>query len=624
MKTSPENKGKKRLKLNLYMRRKLTVAYMLAAAVLFVFSLYMIVMISRRGEEYQRVVLAQQGYSTASVPFKRGNIVDRNGTLLAYSEEVYNLILDPSVILYSPRKSETQPNRAVTVDAVARIFSVEKSEVERILEENPSSQYVRFARRLSEEDKNRFLDYQSSYNDAEDERGRPLHEDQIVGVWFESEYKRTYPNGTLGSTVLGFSGVDSGEGHWGLEESYNDYLVGVNGKSYAFVNQNGEYERIIEEPSDGKTVVSTIDWYIQSVVEKHIKEFTDKEIYKNVGVVVMDPRNAEILALATDKRFDPGDPTNLSYSYKAEQLLNITDEERGELQNQMWRNFVISDANSPGSVSKELTVAIGLEENVVTPDEKFVCDGGEKIATEYIRCVHTHGTLVLEEGLWYSCNDVMMNIAGRLSAESMVRYQRNLGLGSPTGVDLPGEAGGLIFNEDNMSVVDMAMCSFGQAYSCTMMQMASAYCALVNGGYYYQPRIVRQIEDAGGGLVKKMEPELVRSVITEKISEYIRMAAYNTVQSTSTAGVGRIDGYKIGGKTSTAQKYPIEEGRFFCAYIAFVPADNPQLLVYAVVDEPETEMTEDGPDTSNRKTVLLERAIMEELLPYLGIPKTEQ
>lgn len=620
MKTSRENDVKKRLKINIYMRRKLTIAFGLVSAVLFALALYIVVLMRNNGEEYQKNILSQQNYSATLIPFKRGNIVDRNLTLLAYSEEVYNLILDPSVILYQPKAgSGVAPNRQATVDALLACYDVTREEVEKVLSENADSRYIRFLRRISEEDKNRFLNYQTEYNTAQTADGKDAHSDRVTGVWFETEYERAYPYKELACTVLGFSGADTSEGHWGLEEYYNDYLSGVNGRSYSFMNRNGEYEQVMQAATDGCTVVSTIDWTIQSIVERKIREFTANNIYTNVGVIVMDPTDSTVLAMATDKHFDPADPMNFSSMYTQGELDALTDEERSALQNKIWRNYTISDTYSPGSVSKELTVAMCLEEAVANADTIFDCDGGEDIHGTYIHCTASHGTINLEQSLWYSCNDAMMNLASRVSVATMLRYERNFGLGSRTGIDLPGEASGLIFTEGNMSAVDMATCSFGQGYSSTMIQMAASYCALINGGYYYQPRIVSRILDAGGSLVKDLTPELIRKVVTEETSEYLRMAAYHTVQSESTASVGRIDGYKVGGKTGTAQKYPIEEQEFVISYMAFAPADNPKVLIYAIVDEPE----HDGEEVSNRGAVLLERDIMMEVLPYLGVPKEE-
>lgn len=622
MKTSRETDGKKRLKLNIYMRRKLTIAFGVASAVLFALALYLVFMIRDNGESYQKKILTQQDYSATVVPFRRGSIVDRNGTVLAYSEEVYNLILDPSVILYSPKNDGSQPNRKATVDALCQSLDLEREAVEKVLNENPESQYIRMARQLSAAQRDSFNQAMESYNKARDSEGKSLHSDKVTGVWFETEYKRTYPENTLACTVQGFSGADAAEGHWGIEEYYNQYLSGIDGRKYSYMNHNGEREQVLQNAENGSTVVSTIDWYIQSIVEKKIKEYIEdpSHEYKNVGVIVMDPTNAEILAMATDKSFDPNHPMDLSHSYSQKELALMTEEELTEARNQMWRNFTISDANSLGSVGKTLTVAMGLEEAAVSEESTFVCDGGEDINGVYVGCTAKHETLSLEEVLWWSCNDGVMNIVGRLNVPSMLRYQRNFGFGSRTGVDLPGEAGGFIFSEENMSAVDMATSSFGQGYSATMLQMAAAYCALINGGYYYQPRIARQIVDENGSLVKKIEAELVKTIVTEETSAFLRKALFNTVESWSSASEGHIDGYKVGGKTSTAQKYPIEDERFLIAYIAFAPSDNPQLLVFAVVDEPEHE----GTQVSNEGAVILEREIMREILPYIGIPQTEE
>ncbi|MBQ4425834.1 MAG: penicillin-binding protein 2 [Lachnospiraceae bacterium] len=610
MKTS-QDADNKTVKLTLFMRRKLAFIYILVAAVLFALAVYIVVMISKKGEEYQKIILSQQGYSTTSVPFRRGSIMDRNYTTLAYSEEVYNLILDPSVILYTGNKNNPSPNRAATVQALSECFGYPESELQELLDTQPDSQYIRYARQLSEESVNRFLAYQNSYNSE--------HNDRVTGVWFEKEYKRLYPYKDLACTVLGFSGADASEGHWGLEEYYNESLTGTNGKTYGYMNADGVYEQVAIAPTGGYTLVSTVDFTIQSIVEQKVNEFCENNRYTNVGVIVMNPQTGEILAMDTDKRFDLNNPMDFTLMVPEEELEAMTDEEKSELQNQIWRNYTISDAYSPGSVSKELTVAMALEENAVNPETIFYCDGGETINGVHIGCIAEHGTINLEQALWVSCNDALMNMSTRLSVSQFLRYQREYGLGQRTGLDLPGEAAGLLFSETNMSAVDMATSSFGQGYSCTMIQMAAAYCALINGGNYFQPHIVRQILDENGGVIKTIEPQLVRQIVTEETSAFLRLAAYDTVEYGTSPQQAKIAGYKIGGKTGTAQKYPIEEHEYVISFMGFSPVDTPQLLVYAVVDEPEHE----GTEVSSFPAIWLERDIMAEILPYLGIPKED-
>ena len=570
------------------MRRKLAFTFILVAAVLFAYVVYLLILMRNSGEEYQQRILSQQGYDMQALAFRRGNITDRNGTVFAYSEEVYNLILDPSVILYTANPKKPQPNREATVDALVSVFGYSRDEIEAVLDEKPDAPYVRFAMQLSAEEKERFLQYQTEYNTAKDSSKKRLHQDRVTGVWFETEYKRMYPYGTLGCTVLGFSGAESAEGHWGIEEYYNSSLSGVNGKIYSYISPEGDYESVTEAAVGGRTVVSTIDYNVQKIVEEEIAKFKPLHEYKNIGVVVMDPTSGEILGMATDKVFDPNTPMDFSAVVSDEEFEAMTEEERAALQNSVWRNFTVSDAYSPGSVSKELTVAMALG----------------------------HGMMDVTGAVMLSCNDALMNIGTRLNVPTMLKWQRQFGLGSRTGVDLPGEATGILFTEENMSAIDLATCSFGQGYSSTMIQMASAYCSILNGGYYYTPHIVRQLLDENGNVVKNVEPELVRTTISEATCEFMKQAAYETVQNGGGYGA-RIPGHTVGGKTGTAQKYPIEEQNYVVSFMGFTPAASPKLLVYVVVDELEHE----GTDVSSLPVVEFERDIMQRIIPYLGIPE---
>ncbi len=599
------------------MRRKLAFTFIMVAAVLFALAVYLLVLMRNNGKEYQQRILSQQGYDTSLLAFRRGNITDRNGTVLAYSEEVYNLILDPSVILYSSNPQKPEPNREATVEALVQVFGYSRDEINAILDEKPDAPYIRFARQLSAEDRDRFLQYQTEYNTAKDKNKKKLHQDKVTGVWFETEYKRMYPYDTLACTVLGFSGAESAEGHWGIEEYYNSSLSGIPGKVYSYISPEGDYESVSEAAVGGCTVVSTIDYNVQKIVEEEIANYREKHEYKNIGVIVMDPTSGEILGMATDKVYDPNDPMDFSAVVSDEELNAMTDDERSALQNSVWRNFAVNDAFSPGSVSKELTVAMALEENVIEPDTTFYCDGSEMVQGRTIHChkLEGHGAMDVTGALMQSCNDALMNIASRLNAPTMLKWQRLFGLGSRTGIDLPGEAAGILFTEENMSLIDLATCSFGQGYSSTMVQMASAYCSILNGGYYYTPHIVRQLLDENGNTVKTVEPELVRTTISESTCEFLKQAAYETVQSGGGTRA-KIKGYTVGGKTGTAQKYPIEEHNYVISFMGFTPAFNPKLLVYAVIDEPEHEDT----TVSSSSAVELERDIMKRIIPYLGIP----
>ena len=601
------------------MRRKLAFTYILVAAVLFAFVVYLLILMRNNGKEYQQKILSQQGYDTQALAFRRGNITDRNGTVLAYSEEVYNLILDPSVILYTANPQKPEPNRQATVDALAAVFGYSRDEINALLDERPDAPYVRYARKLSAEDRDRFLQYQTEYNTAKDKNKKKLHQDKVTGVWFETEYKRLYPYETLACTVLGFSGAESAEGHWGIEEYYNASLSGVNGKVYSYISSEGDYEIVTEAAVSGHTVVSTIDYNVQKIVEEEIAKFKNmpEHKYKNIGVIVMDPTSGEILGMATDKVYDPNDPMDFSAVISDEEWEAMTDEDRAAFQNSVWRNFAVNDAYSPGSVSKELTVAMALEENVIETDTTFYCDGSETIQGNTIHChkLEGHGLLTVTGALMQSCNDALMNIGCRLNTQTMLKWQRQFGLGSRTGIDLPGEATGILFTEENMRLVDLATCSFGQGYASTMIQMASAYCSILNGGYYYTPHIVRQLLDENGSVVRTVEPELVRTTVSESTCEFLKQAAFETVDHGG-GYMAEIPGHTVGGKTGTAQKYPIEEHNYVISFMGFTPAFDPKLLVYAVIDEPEHE----GTVVSSQPAVELEREIMKRIIPYLGIP----
>ncbi len=579
---------------------------------------HLVVISSKREEEYGKIVLSQQGYSTQATPARRGSITDRNYTVMAYSEEVYNLILDPSVINYTINESNPRPNRNATIEALTTVFGYSRSKVEKAIDENPKSAYVRFDFRLSEADKERFLAYQEDYN-SEDEKGNPKHSDKVKGVWFEGEYMRVYPGGMRGATVMGYSN-DSAEGHWGLEEYYNEQLTGTPGKSYSYINGDGNKESVTVDPIGGYTLVSTLDYTVQGLIEQKIREFLQTHECTDLGVVVMDPSNGEVLGLATDKTPDPNNPKDISSLYTKLEEATMTDAEVTAARTNLWRNFAVSDSYTPGSVSKELTVAMALEENAVTPEMLFSCNGGETVQNTFIKCNGEHGTIDLRGALMQSCNVAMMNISTRVSASTFLRYQHEMGLGLPTGIDLPGEASGIMFALKDLTPINLATSSFGQGFTCTMMQMAAAYCSLINGGYYFQPRIVSQILDENGGLVEEKRAVLVRQTVTEETSVFLRDAALKTVTE-GTAGAAKIDGYTVGGKTGTAQKYPLTDEKYVTSFMAFAPAEDAKVLVYVVINEP---VVEDISTISAHDATVLEQEIMTAILPYLGIRKTAE
>ncbi|MCD8010901.1 MAG: penicillin-binding protein 2 [Lachnospiraceae bacterium] len=589
------------------MKQKLAFSFVLVAAALFVLVIVIFRIIQVNGEEYSKTVLTQQNYSSTVLPFQRGTITDRNQTVLAASEQVYNVILDPAVI-----NTGSEDDIDATLTALVEVFGYDRSELETILEEKAESSYVRYERYLSEEEKEAFETYEEEYESTKENTA------SILGVWFESEYQRVYPYSTLACTALGFSSSDSSQGNWGIEQYYNDYLTGTDGREYGYMNSDGIVERTTQEAVDGNTVVTTLDYTIQSVVEEAIADYLEDMDAENIGVLVMDPDTAEILAMATDSVYDLNNPTDLSYCYTTEEIEDMDEEETSDALNQLWRNFTISDTYEPGSTAKTFTIAAALEEGLAESGDTFVCDGGQQVADYYIECSHTHGTITLEQALGYSCNDAMMQLASKMGKHIFSSYQTLFGLGSTTGIDLPGEATGLLYSEDEMGSVDLATNAFGQNFTATMVQMAAAYCSILNGGTYYQPHIVKEILSADGEVVEEIGSTDGRQSGSTPTWESLKAGLELAVEDESgTATLTQIDGYTVGGKTGTAEKYPRGNDEYVMSFIGFTTVEDPQVLVYVVIDNPQSD--DEDYSVSVKEAVRLEQKIMSSILDYMNI-----
>ena len=283
--------------------------------------------------------------------------------------------------------------------------------------------------------------------------------------------------------------------------------------------------------------------------------------------------------------------------------------------NQMWRNFCVNDTYEPGSPAKPMTVAAGLEEGVISQNDTFLCDGGQDVGGYRIKCsnIYGHGILTLEQSLMKSCNDAMMQIAAKLGVQRFAKYQKLFGMGQKTGIDLPGEAYGLIYNADNMGPTDLAVNSFGQSYNSTMIQMAAAFASVINGGSYYEPHVVKQILNEQGSVVKEVKPKLVRETVSESTSNFIKDALFRTV-SEGTGKAAAVEGYEIAGKTGTAKKIPRSAKNYLLSFCGFAPAYDPQVLVYVTIDTPHVE---DQPHSTYASGVFSK--IMGDILPYLNV-----
>lgn len=593
------------------MQSKLMVIFIMLMIVLFGLNYRLSAISLKSGNDYSLTVLQQQESTSRILPFKRGDILDRNGATLATSIKVYNLVLDPKVII-SDKGKYVEP----TLQALNQCFGYDVDELRELVNENPNSSYYVYEKKLSYEQIKDFKEIQN------DKKKNPF----IAGVWFEEEYERNYPFSNLACSVVGFT-ASGNVGVWGLESYYNDFLNGINGREFGFVDSDNNMETTIKGASDGDTIISTIDFNIQTIVEKHIKEYVKEYKPENVAVIVANPNNGEILAMASDRSFNLNDPRNLEGVYYKGKTISkkkankYTDKQKMDIYNEIWRNFCISDTYEPGSTFKPISVAAALEEAKASEEEIYDCDGKEFVEDwpKPIKCHNTsgHGKVDLAQVLMYSCNDGMMKVAFNLGKEKFSLYQENMGFGMKTGIDLPGESRGVVLDADKMSKVDLACYSFGQNFNATGVQMVSAFSSLINGGFYYEPHVVKKIVNANGGVVKNVEKKLVKQTATKSTCDFIKEALRRTITE-GTGSAAAVEGYVIGGKTGTAQKHDKEEEEYVLSFIGYAPHDNPQVVCYVIVDTPDV----DDPSSSSYASKLFGN-VMSEVLPYLNIFKTE-
>lgn len=623
VKTSKKKKNRKNANLNKIKTKKLAAMMLIILLAFAGLGVRLYVIARDNKNDYQKKILSQQRYDSTTLPYKRGTITDANGTILAVSEKVYNVVLDCKVMLADEKSQEP------TLAALAECFDLNRTELDKYVQENPNSQYYVLKKRISYDEMSVFLDRKNENNTEAAKKGN--EEMGIInGVWFEEEYIRRYPNNTLACDVIGFTGTDN-NGTYGLEEYYNDTLNGTNGREYGYLNDDATLERTTVAAVDGNSLVTTIDANIQAICEKYLKQFNDEHMNEareglgatNMGVIVMDCNNGEIKAMASYPNFDLNNPKDLSAYYTEEEIAQMeADETYYDTLNQLWRNFCISDTYEPGSTAKSLTLAMGLETGIITGNETYECTGALDVSDRHIRCnVRSgHGTLDVSGSLEQSCNVAFMKMGETIGVKNTVKYEQVFNIGLKTNIDLAGEArtASLVFNEDTMGPTELATSSFGQGFNVTMIEMAAAFSSIINGGYYYEPHVVSKITNAEGYTVKNIEPRVLKQTISSTTSEQMRQYLYAAVAE-GTGRSARPAGYAIGGKTGTAEKAARDKKNYVVSFIGFAPADDPQIVIYCVVDEPNVE----GQDHATYATGIVKN-ILTEVLPYLHISKTEE
>ncbi len=521
-----------------------------------------------------------------SIKAPRGIIYDRNGVEIAGNKPVCSI----SVI----HNQITDPETVIRV--LSEKLELSESEVRKKVEKYSSREKIK-----SNVDKT-----------IADE----IREMNLDGVMVDEDYKRFYPYSSLASKVIGFTGADN-QGIVGLEVMYDDVLMGQDGSINTLTTANGiEIANAAEtrvEPVPGHNLVISIDVNIQQYIEQAAMQVLEKKQANRVCIIVMNPQNGEIYALADVPEYDLNNPFTLNYEPAEGETVTQ------DMLNQMWRCFCINDTYEPGSTFKIITATSAFEEGVVSVDDSFYCPGYRIVEDRRIRChkVVGHGQETFKEGIMNSCNPVFMDIGARVGTADFYKNLEKLGLFEKTGVDLPGEANSIFHKEENVGAVELATMSFGQSFQITPLQLMRAVSAVINGGTLVTPHFGVYVTDENNHIIDKLEYGTEKNVISETTSETMK-ELLEAVVAEGTGHKAYVEGFRIGGKTATSEKLPRSSNKYISSFIGFAPADNPQVLTLILIDEPE------GVYYGGTIAAPVVGEIYNNILPYLGIEKSEE
>ena len=511
----------------------------------------------------------------------RGKLLDANGTVLATNKSVCTI----SVI----HNQIEEPEKVI--EMLVRELGIPEETARKRVEKVSSIERVK--------------------TNVAKETGDAIRAYGLSGVKVDEDYKRYYPYGTLASKVLGFTGAVN-QGILGLEVKYDEYLQGTNGKILTLTDARGiEIENAGEsrlEPVNGYDLCLSLDYNIQMYCEQAAKKVCTKKSADSVSVIVMNPQNGELMAMVNYPEFDLNNPFTLA----GDTGEAVSAEEKQNLLNKMWRNQCISDTYEPGSTFKIITAAAALEEGVVKLDDAFFCPGYKIVEDRRIRCARTtgHGAETFETGIMNSCNPVFMELGERLGAENFAGYFKQFGLLSKTNIDLPGEAGTIMHKTENIGPVELATISFGQSFQITPIQLVTTVSSIINGGTRVTPHFGVSVQDADGNTVKTFSYEMHENICTAETSETMRYLLEKVV-SEGTGKNAKIEGFSIGGKTATSQTLPRSDHKYISSFLGFAPADNPQVLVLVVINNPQ------GIYYGGTIAAPVAKEIFENILPYL-------
>lgn len=557
------------------------------------------------GDDY-REKATQQQLRDSTIAAKRGTIYDRNMNILAQSATVWTVYLSPVYV-------EDDKEANLIADKLSEVLGVDRQTVYEKCQKNTYYEYVK---RKIEKDKADIIRTFCSEN-------------EISAIGLDEDTKRYYPHNNLASTVIGFTGTDN-QGLTGIEAYYDSYLKGTDGRVVSAKNAWGtdmpfEYEKRIEA-IDGNSLVLTLDQNIQYYVDKHLETAVkEQKVNNRAAAIVMDVKTGEILGMSTKGDFNLNDPFTIFDSKLSEKLAELSGDEKtkelAKLQNQQWRNKVISDPYEPGSVFKIITAAAALEEGVVKDGEGFVCTGSYRVGDRNIHCWKTsgHGAESFSDGIMNSCNPVFMTVGSRLGGDLFYKYLEAFGLTQKTGIDLPGEATSIVHSKQTLkNAVNLASSSMGQSFKITPIQIVTAVSAAVNGGNLVTPHLVKQILDSDGSVIENIDSQIKRQVISEETSSKLALMLERVV-SEGTGKNAYIMGYRIGGKTGTSEKLDKvyaegEKEDYIMSFLGFAPADDPQVACIVIIDEPRA-----GEVYGSAVAAPVCGSILGDVLPYLSI-----
>ena len=570
------------MKNKTFHKKKILVVF-LAAFILILYLIGRLVYLMVFDAEYYQQKAEDLHERERDIKAARGEIIDRNGTVLATNRTVCTISVIHSQI-ENPEKVIEKLSEFLEMDADQVRKKVEKiSSIERI---------------------------QSNVDKRTGDKIRNLG---LAGVKVDEDFKRYYPYNELASKVLGFTGGDN-QGIVGLEVKYEKYLKGINGKILTTTDARGiELDGVAEdrlEPEAGNTLRISLDYTMQKYALQMAEKVRTEKQADKVGIILMNPQNGEIYAMVNVPEFDLNQPFMLNNEETGE---NLTDEQRQDALNQMWRNGCINDTYEPGSTFKIITASAGLEEGAVHLTDQFSCPGYKVVEDRRIRChkVGGHGAENFVQGIQNSCNPVFIEVGLRIGVDRFFDYFRQFGLMDLTGVDIPGEAGTIMHKKENVGQVELATISFGQSFQITPMQLVTTVSSIINGGHRITPHFGVKITGEGGKEVETLRYETKNDICTKETSETMRYLLERVVSDGSGKNA-KIEGFSIGGKTATSQTLPRSDHKYISSFLGFAPADDPKVLVLVVINDPK------GTYYGGQIAAPVAKEIMENILPYLA------